>query len=69
MPVDRFFSAVSEVKIRVAILEVMRINNQSLSAFLYMCRHDFAGLKYVFIEMKTQEHLNVCWYLKQSFRI
>ena len=34
-----------------------------------MCRHDFAGLKYVFIEMKTQEHLNVCWYLKQSFRI
>ena len=48
MPVDRFFSAVSEVKIRVAILEVMRINNQSLSAFLYMCRHDFAGLKYCF---------------------
>ena len=24
-----------------------------------MCRHDFAGLKYVFMIMKTQEHLNV----------
>ena len=69
MPVDRFFSAVSEVKIRVAILEVMRINNQSCLHFYTCADTILPDSNIVFIEMKTQEHLNVCWYLKHSFRI